>query len=93
MTQTTPTRTRRTAEEWTQLMARYEQSGLGQRQFCRQQGLGYSTFCKWKQRLAARRPQEDLIELTPSAEDSGSASYWDIELTLGAGMMLKIRRG
>jgi hypothetical protein len=44
---------RRSQEEWKQLIIAYEESNLGQRQFCRVHGLGYSTFGKWKKRLSS----------------------------------------
>ena len=83
---------RRTPEEWHQLIIACEASGQGQRDFCRDQGLGYSTFCKWKQRLTSdtRSPELDLIEITPPATEP--TSNWEVELTLGSGMILRINR-
>jgi hypothetical protein len=73
-------------------MMAYEESGLGQRQFCQEHGLGYSTFGKWKKRLSnpAHIPEADLIEITPT--EPVSPSHWDVELTLGSGMVLRVRR-
>ncbi len=93
MTQATPPRTRRRSpEEWAQLMIAYEESGLSQQRFCQKHGLGYSTFGKWKKRLSnpTHFPEADWIEMTPT--EPVSPSHWDVELTLGAGMVLRIRR-
>ena len=37
----------RSAAEWSNIIARYRQSGLGSRQFCEQEGLTRRTFEKW----------------------------------------------
>lgn len=95
MSQITKSRSRRrTVEEWTQLMMAYEESGLDQRQFCQQHGLGYSTFGKWKKRLSAatHRPESDLIELMPTETETETSLLWEVELTLGSGMVLRVRR-
>lgn len=92
MSQLNNTRSRRTAEEWKQLLEAYAASGLDQKQFCREQGLGYSTFAKWKKRLVTGKPvsESPLFELAAPLVDSPTS--WDIELALGAGMVLRIRR-
>ena len=41
----------RSAAEWSNIIARYRQSGLGSRQFCEQEGLTRRTFEKWYGRL------------------------------------------
>jgi hypothetical protein len=93
MTPTTQSRSpRRNREEWAQLLRAYEESDLDQRQFCQHHGLGYSTFGKWKKRLSASTPfpEGDLIELTSTV--TKPSSPWEVELTLGSGMVLRIRR-
>lgn len=89
---TNPRSRRRSPEEWAQLMIAYEESGLGQRQFCQDHGLGYSTFGKWKKRLSASThfPETDLIEITSTVTEPPSP--WEVELTLGSGMVLRVRR-
>lgn len=81
---------RYTHKEWQQFIHTWEQSGQGQRAFCREHGLGYSTFCKWRRRLSGTRPSAEpkLIELTPPV---ARVADWDVELELGSGMVLRLR--
>jgi hypothetical protein len=40
-------------EEWRVIIARYQASGLGQKQFCEREGIGYGRFKAWLYRLKA----------------------------------------
>ena len=92
------TRTRRTAEQWRTLIAEQAGSGLSQEAFCKQKKLALSTFASWKRRLG-RGP---AVENEPTSDpatwiDLGSlgarSAGWDIELDLGDGVCLRLRRG
>ncbi len=86
-------RTRRTRTQWMDLVERFERSELGVQAFCEQHGIGCSTFRKWRQRLPKQMcatHQEPLIELT-TLPNPGPC--WDLELDLGAGVILRMRRG
>jgi putative transposase len=84
---------KRSRVDWEALMARYEISGLTQREFCAQQGLAYSSFCYWRKRLrtieAVENKAPPLIEL-PSLPSS-ELRPWRIELDLGQGVVLRLR--
>jgi len=86
---------RRTAEQWQEILSAYENSGLSQEAFCTQQSLATSTFHKWRQRLAADKPQTqavpEFIELT-SIPQSAHSGDWDIELSLSSTIVLRIRQ-
>jgi len=41
----------RSAVEWSGLIARYRQSGLGMKEFCSQEGLTLRTFENWSRRV------------------------------------------
>jgi len=89
---------RLSAEQWRELIEEQRRSGLSQRAFCRARGLTVSTFYAWKQRLqeagGARESFETLF--TPLAGVSAGehgAPGWEIELDLGAGVVLRLRRG
>ena len=90
-------RFRRSADEWQALIAEQADSGLSQTVFCQRKGIALSSFSKWKHKLGVEytaqadtadqaSPWIDLAAL-PSA-----ASGWDIELDLGAGICLRLRR-
>jgi transposase-like protein len=86
--------TRRSPEDWAQLMAAYEASDLAQRAFCAEQGVAYSTFCYWRRRLrqeekATGREGPALVELPVLT--SGRSGDWRVELDLGDGLVLRLR--
>lgn len=82
-------------------MSEYETSGQTQRTFCREHGLALSTFARWRRLLAqepapeAGEPQRLFTELERSAPGEALAETpaWEVELALGAGVVLRIRRG
>lgn len=43
-------RTMRSDEEKAALIARFEQSGLKAREFCREQGIAYQSFLAWRRK-------------------------------------------
>jgi len=96
MSQTT--RTRRTAAQWRTLMDEHAESGMSQEAFCKHKQLALSTFANWKRRLASQPDAQDEGAPPPSTWiDLGSLgaerSGWDIELDLGDGICLRLRRG
>lgn len=105
MTQRVGRRQRRTPAQWRELIERQAVSGLSQEAFCDREGLGRSTFTRWKSRLESKIasgtevPAASLFaELTaadapPKAARGHSGTGWDIELELGDGLCLRIRRG
>lgn len=83
----------RGAAQWKAILARYEESGLSQECFCAEQGLALSTFCNWRSRLRADggsgEKEPPFIELVAPLRDRP----WDMELDLGGGVVLRMRRG
>jgi putative transposase len=98
---TTEKRVRRSRAQWQALIERGECSPLGVSGFCRAEGIGSASFYKWRQRLAADAPPETLapvnepgfLDLGPLAGPTSNGAAWDIELELGAGVVLRLRRG
>ena len=97
---------RRSADEWRALMRTYSRSGKTRKQFCAQHGLALSTFELWRRRLrqdfptrgASRRssPVQSnalFVELAEAVQPVAAASpSWDVELDLGRGVVLRLRR-
>lgn len=91
--------------QWRALMAAFETSGVSQREFCARHGLARSTFDLWRRRLRVTRAtdapgvQSDalFVELTAPAADKSERRpidcAWEMELELGAGVVLRLRRG
>jgi hypothetical protein len=87
-------RTHRSEAAWRELFTQFERSGQTRERFCAEQGLALRSFSQWRQKLrqASHSPAavaEDalFVELAAEAEPC-----WDVELELGAGVVLRIRR-
>ena len=88
-------RRRRGAPQWRALVQRGESSGLSVAAFCRAQAISPASYFRWRERLA----QDPLVAGTPDAApkfiDIGTLSQrrvWDLEIDLGAGIVLRLRR-
>ncbi|WP_225316930.1 MULTISPECIES: IS66 family insertion sequence element accessory protein TnpA [Marinobacter] len=44
-------RTYRTEEQWRALVDQQRNSGLSAPKFCKQENIGYASFCNWRKRL------------------------------------------
>ena len=84
-------RTHRSAAQWQALINQQLASGQSVTAFCDGQGLSYPVFCKWRKRIASidASPLIDLSSLVQVPQ----TIHWDIELDLGCGMTLRLRRG
>ena len=85
---------RRTTAQWQALLTDQAQSGLSVRAFCAKRGIGYSTFSKWKARLAdhpggVTQPTH-FVEVSPT--EVLPTTHWDLELTLGTDLILRLAR-
>ena len=88
-------RIRRGLEQWRELFNRFEHSGQTQEQFCAAHDLGLSTFSRWRKRLCRQSPMDSsdalFVELAQAAP-APSVQSWDVELELGGGMCIRLRR-
>ena len=91
-------RIRRSQEQWSELLDRFERSGQTQEQFCTGHDLGLSTFSRWRKRLRQKKaipPKRSADALfVELAQDTLAppVQSWDVELQLGAGIVLRLRR-
>jgi hypothetical protein len=90
MSESTKRRIRRGEDEWQRLIEEQAYSGLTQSAFCAANGISIGSFQNWKRRLAAEVSPEPWLELGTLAQQGTSA--WDIELDLGDGVCLRLRR-
>ncbi len=90
MSESTKRRIRRSRDEWQRLIEEQAGSGLTQNAFCRKRSLSVGSFQNWKRRLAAEAPTEPWVEL--GTLDRSADTGWDIELELGEGICLRLRR-
>jgi len=85
---------RRSEEEWRELFSRFQRSGQTREQFCAEQDVVLSSFSRWWRKLEQATGSEEpvaegglFVELASNAE-----STWDVELQLGSGVVLRLRR-
>ena len=80
-------------------MAEQAASGLDQQAFCRSRGLSTSAFYNAKSRLRAapvsrRGPSASefvAVALEPQDRGHDTTTAWEVELSLGAGVVLRVR--
>lgn len=88
----------RTPAQWQALVDQQRESNLTVTQFCQQNNLAYSSFCKWRKRLSEESAGDasdsaeasflDLSSLMDSSPSSGPG--WNIVLSLGNGVELRL---
>jgi len=90
------------AAYWQEHINNWQQSQLSQKQYCERNNLGLSTFQKWKKKLhpslATTKPKqkslpepESFIEIPAQSFEPQSDPHWDIELSLGNDITLRLR--
>ena len=96
-------RARHSAAQWQELIERFERAGQSRGGFCAAHGLALSTFDLWRRKLRATptadkaHPEALFVELTNPAQrqacaPSAGTPAWEVELELGAGVVLRVRR-
>ena len=84
-------RIRRSREAWQRLVDEHAASDQTQTAFCAERSISEASFGNWKRRLAAEAASDDpWVEVLGVSESH--AVGWDIELDLGAGVCLRLRR-
>ena len=79
----------RSAAQWSEIIARYRQSGLGSRDFCAAEGLVPRTFAKWERRLRHQDTKKgQFIEV---AAPRVTLSPWAVEVEFPNGVRLRVR--
>ena len=92
-------RVRRSRAQWRDLLVQFEQSGQTRARFCAEQGLSVGSFTQWQRKLREPVPGEAnvaeetiFIELPRSGPAEPPPGPWELELQLGAGVVLRLRR-
>ena len=96
---------RRSRAQWQSLIERGERSPLGIAAFCRAEGVSTASFYSWRKRLSQAPAHEGgsasgetqaadatFLDLGALNGAGGNAGRWDIELALGEGVVLRLRR-
>ena len=91
-------RVRRSREEWGSVVSRFEESGQTRGAVCAETGISVSTLRRWCSRLRQRPPagvsQAPVFVELPGEQNKAEASVpsWEVELQLGAGVVLRLRQ-
>jgi hypothetical protein len=79
----------RSAAQWSEIIARYRQSGMGRRQFCEEEGVTLRTFENWYRRL--RRSETSKGKFVEIPAPVGTAGPWAVEVEFPTGVRLRVR--
>ena len=84
-------RVRRDRAQWQRLIEEQAASGLTQQAFCTRRRVAYATFCTWKRRLRDEVNAQPLGFVEVDLDEAPMPG-WDVELELGEGIVLRVRR-
>jgi hypothetical protein len=96
---------RRTASQWRRLLERQAQSGQSVEAFCRDRSISPGSLYRWRRQLsgepAAIAAAAQSAPAEPAFVDlgalgvggSGGDRGWELELSLGGGVVLRLRGG
>lgn len=97
---------RLSADSWRELLAKFGDSGLSVRAFCKREAISTSSFNWWRSRFnhgsrtlpsaapIAATPAGTFVDLgTVSASAAATGERVELRLDLGGGMMLHLVRG
>ena len=91
-------RKHRPQNQWQTFVDKQRDSGLSAVQFCKQEDIGYASFCSWRKRLteepaadSAGSGEAGFLDLSSLMSASPSAGPgWNIVLSLGNGVELRL---
>ena len=93
-------RTRRSEQEWKQIIDAHGRSGQSVQAYCESKAIGVASFYQWRRlfrdsRSLAKPSKGSFIEMgqIQSSRSASDASSWTITLELGDGLKLVLQRG
>jgi len=88
----------RSKAQWQALLDELATSGLTKSAFCQKHAIAPSNLYRWQKILAEASAPTGFIDITepvvqavPAAPVPSSDSHWQVELELGAGVVLRVR--
>ena len=90
-------RVQRSRSQWKALLEEFNTSGLSKTAFCKEHRIATSSLYRWQQILSQDACDTDFIDvtgplsITPAAPVHGLDNNWQVELELGAGIVLRLR--
>jgi len=79
----------RSATQWSEIIARYRQSGLESRDFCAAEGLVPRTFEKWERRFRRKEGTKGQFVEVPTPQ--AMSGPWAVEVEFPNGVRLRVR--
>jgi transposase-like protein len=93
-------RVTRSRAQWQSLVEKFNTSGLTKTAFCKRHGIAASCFYRWQKVLAEENTQDAFVDITEPVATARSIDRapeyrndWQVELELGAGVILRVRTG
>ena len=88
-------RKRRDAGQWKAILERFDAGSTSVEAFCRLESISAASFYQWRKRLCGGGDQLAEAESPPFVDLGavGGQPDWDLELELGGGVVLRLRRG
>ncbi|NHN37195.1 IS66 family insertion sequence element accessory protein TnpB [Pseudomaricurvus alcaniphilus] len=83
----------RKANQWQDIIQQWQASNLSASQFCKDQNIGYASFCNWRKRLASEasdQEQGNPAQFINLGSLQANARGWTITLSLGNGVELRL---
>lgn len=92
------TKVMRSKAQWRSLLDECATSGLTKTAFCKKHRISTSSLCKWQKFFNGPTGDAEFVDITEplaKAESpfpvSESGNHWQVELELGAGVILRVR--
>jgi hypothetical protein len=83
---------RRNEQQWTEILRRFEASGLKSREFCRRDGVPLSSLQRWQRRLLSVSPAKFVEIVSPtSAPAAPAATSWSLEVSFPNGASMRFQ--
>jgi putative transposase len=88
------------AAGWQAVLKRFDESGLGAREFCEREGLGQASLYRWRRRVSGE-PSGEIAEAHEAAKPTGfldlgtlnaKSTRLELRVDLGAGVVLHLVR-
>ena len=93
-------RTQRSRAQKRALVEQFHTSGLTKTAFCKQHGIATSCFNRWQKALVAESSAGAFVDITEPVKAAAAPRPepqdpppWQVELELGAGVILRVRAG
>ena len=78
-------RVRRTKTEWREIVKRFEESGLTEKEFCQREDIHSAGLTRWRRKLmTSPAASSAFVPMTPA-----QGSSWSLRVTLPNGIQLR----